>query len=362
VALALLLLLPLCGGCLKANLYELLVYDRDTDAFRYLQVYRNIAGESADDLDHLISLWNRREQIIVRPEISIYGSRTALLRIDAAHYRQINLNSRDAKEEPAVETSISLDAIKVRPGRFFHSKDDTLGYYQEVVVSGRVADQAISAFSKDYFRGDFVEIVDREIKRRADGGVAGSWDELRREISSHSTAAKKSDAREKADKKAAPAAEKSAGSSKSVGLPCDGTSLAMLRKAAAAGEINLVRHGSEVDLALPMSPEDCRQGKATIDLVNQGLMADFQADRGNSAPPPTAMLRARVDDGGKLVITADILMCENLAKSEYTEAMPDPALKGNYRDAIAALREHGIPIDEKLTAKEVVDEFAGKRR
>src|SRR5580692_479881 len=88
LALVLVLLVSLCGGCLKADLFELLAYDRESDTFRYLQVYRNISGESADDLDHLASLWNRRRQIIVRPEISL-GMRTALLRIDGAHYRRI---------------------------------------------------------------------------------------------------------------------------------------------------------------------------------------------------------------------------------------------------------------------------------
>ncbi len=45
----------------------------------------------------------------------------------------------------------------------------------------------------------------------------------------------------------------------------------------------------------------------------------------------------------------------------YTAAKPDPQFAAGHQKAIAALRSREIPIDDKLTTKELIDEFTTKK-
>ena len=44
----------------------------------------------------------------------------------------------------------------------------------------------------------------------------------------------------------------------------------------------------------------------------------------------------------------------------YTGSKPDPLFAASYQKTIAALRSRAIPIDDQLTAKQIVDEFTTK--
>ncbi len=126
---ALLLLAASCCGCLKGDIFEFIAYDPSTDTFRYLQLELNICGDTSADLTYLAELWDKREQIIVHPEIFRLWNLPALLRIDASHYKVTNLGQADATNNPVLEASIPLDTIKIQPGKFFLTKDKTLAYY-----------------------------------------------------------------------------------------------------------------------------------------------------------------------------------------------------------------------------------------
>jgi hypothetical protein len=179
---ALLLVAASCCGCLKGDIFEFIAYDPGTDSFRYLQLELNICGDTSDDLSYLAELWDKREQVIVHPDIFRLWSLPALLRIDASHYKAINLGQADATNNPVLEASIPLDTIKIQPGKFFLTKDKTLAYYHEVTVGGKVLDEALGAINKQLFGPALVEAIDKELKRRAAGGKSASWAEIREQL------------------------------------------------------------------------------------------------------------------------------------------------------------------------------------
>ena len=118
----------------------------------------------------------------MHPDIFRLWSLPAILRIDASHYKVINLGQADATSRPTLETSIPLDTIKVQPGKFFLTKDNTLAYYHGVTVSGKVVDEALAAQNKQLFGPSLVEAIDKELKRRAAGGKSASWAEIREQL------------------------------------------------------------------------------------------------------------------------------------------------------------------------------------
>ena len=178
-----LLLAACCCGCIKGDVFELVHYDPANDNFRFLQLDLNIAGDSSADLKHLAELWNQRQRIIMHPAIFRLWSLPAILRIDDGHYRVIDLSAANATENPMLETAIPLDTIKVHPGKFFLTKDNTLAYFHEVTVDGNVVDKALTAWNKEIFDRLLIEAIDKELKRRASGGKSPTRNAIRRTAS-----------------------------------------------------------------------------------------------------------------------------------------------------------------------------------
>jgi hypothetical protein len=384
---ALLLLAASCCGCLKGNIFEFIVYDPSTDTFRYLQLDLNIASDTSADLAYLAELWDKREQIIVHPDIFRLWSLPAILRIDASHshYKVINLGQADATSRPTLETSIPLDTIKVQPGKFFLTKDNTLAYYHEATASGKVVDEALAAQNKELFGPSLVEAIDKELKRRAAGGKSTSWAEIREQLikgvesgmkkgarsgtwqgtavatTAPTRTEKKNSAGSAPDAKAAPAPGSSPKDEKRENIPFDNASLESLRKAISAGEIGIHRRGAELELTLPLSPDDCRELKATIDVWNTETTRLLKAKPGDYTTSLYGGLRVEDDGGQRLIVIADLMALSKLQELTYTEAKSDPQLAGSYRNAIAALRSRSIPIDDKLTPKKIIDDFTAKK-
>jgi hypothetical protein len=352
------LLLPLCGGCLKGDVFEFISYDAATDTFRYMQLDLNVAGEASGDRDYLVGLWNKREQIIMHPDFIRLWNLPAVLRIDSGHFQMINLGSASADNNPTLASMIPLATIKVQPGKFFLTNDGTLGYSHQVVVGGSVVDTLLVEMSKQFFGPEFVAAIDREIQRRVPGGPTESWDEFRRQLSEGFQGNKPTIAA--AAVKSVPLSKTTESGQKQQGAPgnpLDAASLAMLRKAAAAGEIAIHRHGAELELAFPLSSDDCREAKTTVDLLTKYVVDQLKAKPGDAAASLWAMLHAENDGGRRLVLTVDVRLLTKLQQSTYPTAAPVPKLAAVYQATVSKLRERGIPIDEKLTAKQVVENF-----
>jgi hypothetical protein len=87
-----------------------------------------------------------------------------------------------AKEPLPISTSeISLDAIKIKPGKFFFSADNRLGYYHQFTVPGKTVDQII-ALSNRAIGELLIRQIPLELKRRTAGGKTPTSDDARREI------------------------------------------------------------------------------------------------------------------------------------------------------------------------------------
>ena len=383
----LLLLTVCCSGCSKADVLEFITYDRPTDTFRYLQLDLNIAGESASDLNYLDKLYGERDRIIMYPEVWRFFSLPAILRVDNHHYRQINLGAESGKDNPTLATTIPLDTVKIEPGKFFITADHTLAYYQVVTASGAVVDQALAHRNKVLFGHSFVAAIDEELQRRAKGGTAESWDAMRKlidkafdekeveEAKRAGSARGEKPAKSPAHKQAAPlgravnksAAAKSAAAKKpetpreTPQIPLDVESLEKLRKAAAAGELGFHRHGSVLEIAFPLSAADLRQAKITVDLWKARSVKYLKTKPGDFGPALSTMLHAEIDGSGRLVLTVNVRLLSKIEEQQLADCKPDPKSAANYRDAIAALRAHKIPIDDKLKVRQIIDGFEGKQ-
>ena len=294
------------------------------------------------------------------PNVFRLWSLPAILRIDASHFKAINLAQADTTNRPTLETTIPLNTIKVRPGKFFLTKDNTLGYYHQVTASGKVVDEALARRNKEFFGPWLVDAIDKELKRRASGGKSPSWADYREQLV---TAIGTEEAKAAVGAPEAKAASKSSSPSHpnvSQGSPFDNTSLKLLRDAIAAGKMGVRRHGAELELAMPLSANDCRELKETIDLWNKESPRLFRAKPGDYQTSLKGMLHAKNDGGRRLVVTTDLTVSKQQGSS-YADVKPNPKFATGYRAAIAALRDRSVPIDDKLTAKQIVVEFTAKR-
>jgi hypothetical protein len=106
---------------------------------------------------------------------------------------------------------------------------------------------------------------------------------------------------------------------------------------------------------------DCRELKATIDVVNNEATELLKVKPGDYTTSLYGGLRVENDGGQRLIIVADAMASSKFQQLIYPGAKPDPQLAASYQKVIAALRSREIPIDENLTTKEIVDQFTAKR-
>ncbi len=121
------------------------------------------------------------------------------------------------------------------------------------------------------------------------------------------------------------------------------------------------RRGAELELTLPLTSDDCRELKATIDVVNNEATELLKAKPGDYTTSLYGGLRVENDGGRRLIIIADTMAVSKFQKLIYPGAKPEPQSAANFQKTIAALRSRAIPIDDQLTPKEIIDEFTAKR-
>ncbi len=352
-----LLLALAIAGCIKGDVFDYVAYDAASDSFKFLQLDLNIAADNAGDLDYLAARYKQRDQIITYPALFRFFGLSALLRIDATHFQQIELTQAPAKEPPQVTTTVRLDTIKVEPGGFFlgPGTDHNLACYHQVVVSGKQLDEVLAVLSRQAAKALADEGIAKERERRRAGGKHASWEKLRQELSADLAQYNKP-----AD---APVADKPARKpdpDQESGWWFDDVSLELLAKAAAAGELGVQRQGGEFRLALPLSAEDCRQAQETLQLIWKGIAehrkALGKADEVCALLPDT---RSEITADNHLVIVVAVKTCIGFSPTSYTESKPDPKLADKYRATVAGLEPRGVPIDRQLTVEKVLADFAG---
>lgn len=358
--LAVLLILASCCGCLKADVFYFFSPDSADDSFTVTALYLNIAAENPADRDHLADLWKERAEIITNPfEINFFGGQAAIKRLDANRYQRIDLASPAKEPLPISASEIPLDAIKIMPGKFFLSADNRLGYYHQFTVPGKTVDQIITLSNRAI--GELlIREIPLELKRRTDGGKTPTWDDARREIAAPHDADKKPAAPGQAGNAAASPAHGGQQQADKSGLPLDDNSLRVIQKAAESGSLAVQRRGAEISVAVPLSANDCREAKQTFDLAVKTYTEQHKpkpaAETG--IPELITMIRAENDHDQRLVVSLDLSRLARLDGGD--NALHDPNLVPHYRETIDFLRAHQIPIDEKLSLKEVLDMLEGK--
>ncbi len=358
--LSLLLMLASCCGCLKADVFYFFSHDSADDSFTVTALYLNIAAENPADRDHLADLWKERAEIITNPlEINFFGGQAAIKRLDANRYQRIDL-AGPAKEPLPIRTSdVPLDAIKIKPGKFFLSADNRLGYYHQFTVPGKTADQII-AFSNRAIGELLINSIPLELKRRTAGGKTPTWDEARRQIVASHDADKKLAATVQPGNAAASPANGGHQQEDKSGLPIDDVSLRVIHKAAESGSLVVHRRGGEISVAVPLSANDCREAKQTIDLAVKTFTEQHKPKPGpgTEIPELITMIHAENDRDQRLVVSLDLSRLARLDGGD--NVLKDPKLVHHYRETIDFLRAHQIPIDENLSVKEVLDTLAAK--
>jgi hypothetical protein len=98
---------------------------------------------------------------------------------------------------------------------------------------------------------------------------------------------------------------------------------------------------------LPLTSDDCRELKATIDVVNNEATELLKAKPGDYLTSLYGGLRVENDGGRRLIIVADATAISKFQQLIYTGSKPDPQLAASYQKAIASLRSRAIRIDDK---------------
>ena len=143
-AAAVVLLAVTIGGCLEAEKRIGVKYDKPTDQFSFLVMFTHISadklaadgGDPDDDSDHLTVLFTNRDHLILLPSsmdpLGVTNSPLApfaddafgWLRVSPSSYAQVGLGN--ASSTAALNTSLPLDQIQIKPGELFNEGGSNL--------------------------------------------------------------------------------------------------------------------------------------------------------------------------------------------------------------------------------------------
>lgn len=352
----------LLAGCLDAEVNECVRYDSKTDSFHVLKLYTHVYALSEPGSQHLAAIWRNRDHLILGPamyypqedeEIAVIGVEPSLVRVGAKGYYVFNTVANAEGEKATLEQSpFPLDAIVIRPGTFFLSPEKTLCYYHEVVIPGKFVDEIIAWMDRD-IRRSMAESAKAERDRREGSDRRLSWEEFRKQVDADPSEAYFFDY-------------------------LDDESLEALSKKAAEDGKLLARDGLTLQLSLPLSAADCRELAASFDRIKKVLAKELrkEIERGTkemklpergliSKSTMEALLvsiagpqcQARVD-GKRVVMSLDAsVVLAAMEPKDLDFGKPKADKQQQYRDTIAYLRKHEVPIDEQLTPAEVAAAF-----
>jgi hypothetical protein len=344
--------LALCGGCIKGKVLTYFRYDRATDSFACLEVYANIVTEDERELDHIAKLWNRRANLIIDPSgrFVIFSSPTIIERQGKHSFIRIPVAAKLKKEPQTLATPVDLDAISVKPGKFFLNEYNDLCYYHQSVVSGEAVDTLMRELAPQIAEG-FAWAAEREIQlARKEGSKKASWDDVREDL-----------ARQLGK-------EKSLADDKTKGknlYPLDSASLRLLIRAGAERSVEFTRNADTFSLLVPLSTRDCDEAIATFDLAKE--VADERLKSGKPAKKYLAELlealkaiELRHIEGSGLRVTARVEMLSKLiARMQNSMPAPDADKKLIYRTTVAAIQGRGIAIDMEDKFPAILERFFG---
>lgn len=312
------------SGCLNSDHHQFVRYNPDADEFVVLNLHRAIRG-NASDVDYLARLWRERDRIYTIPTIAIFA-KPALRRTLEGKFEWIDLSKETPATQPSmVETPVPLDSMRVAAGKLF-VENDYLCYFDQVVIPGKLIDDLLPYATKE-FAPDVIKQIDAEREARKSGRPTASWDELRE------------------------AAQE--GSANPLGTLDDET-LTKWKAGLADGSIKIRRNRQAFTLEIPMSARDLKEAGATIEVLEQKLRKDDKGKEFMSLADLMQAIRLSTANG-TLTLTADPCI---LTAAQKLEAIKLEAKElAESQTAVRAIKERGIPLDDKMAAEQVVKQF-----
>ncbi|MDB5333482.1 MAG: hypothetical protein JWP03_4633 [Phycisphaerales bacterium] len=351
------------GGCLDAREGILGRYDADKDQFVFLNIYQRIGGQNPQDYDYLEKLWNNRDHLIT-PPMPGFVSKVCFLRVSDTEFAAIDL--RQGKPHAVSPTSLPLNQVTVKPGRFFVRGGDALCYYDQIVVPGSFADATVKLVNGLGSEG-MKAAINAERDRRKNGGTVVRWAALDKAVRDNIRNMNASaQANPNAGAKDAPAPDATSTGTDPLAALSE-ASLARLEKG--FDGVWLVRDRAVFRATFPLEESDAKGFLAFIatqrDAIGEELKRPGHDPLLEKAALPLSAIEARSPRRGAVELSVDAskLFERMEAAADPTAALPaqsdDDAARS--RDTLAAIKAKKIPIDGKTTVEQIVADFHAKK-
>lgn len=340
--LAAVLLLAGCGRKdVEGSVLNYWRYDRQTDSFAVMVVYANIDASPAG-LNHIRSLWPRRDRFILDPDpIVIWPSARVLERETATRGAWIYLNS-DVKPDPITST-VDLGAIEIRPGDFFTNEYGTPCYFHRISFPGSLADQWLARNT-----ADLAEEVEKTASSLSDPPERGkrkpNWEEFRSRV----IEAAVNDTHQE-DKEIDMSL-----------LPLDETSLERLGRAAKDSLLQVKRDRARITMTLPLSERDAAEVQTTLEQLAAALKEKLAKGENDAVRNKLDLLKGfpfEIVAPGSVRLGVDI---EQMAALRLRDNLRMPVPKtdrSGYATTVAGLEKRGIPVDKTDRFRNLLIEF-----
>ncbi|MFO0797139.1 MAG: hypothetical protein U0804_06645 [Gemmataceae bacterium] len=343
--------LPL-AGCVEADVQSYARYQPDDDSFRCLQVYSNLYATQARDLDHLVSLWERRAHVIINPaDPAIFGV-TAFERKGRSRFAAVSLGQPKPTPDQVLTTRADLDTIRVRSGRFFLNEHRNLCYYQECVVPGKTLDAVLEDLRPEV--ADLLTRYAEDQSKDADNVTVRwlTWDEVRQQL------------RDQAAGRPAPRPAPNEPARRSE-LRLDADSLRLLKKAGADRSVKLTRVRDVFSVVVPLSKRDAEEALATANVLREALTAEVGKHKGS--PEERKHLLDALDgvtvrhvQGAGVEVSVNAVRAITAVRLLGGERSPVEPKRAGYQATVASVQGRGVAIDKTFTVDPLIAEYLRK--
>jgi hypothetical protein len=337
-----------CPGCVEADVRLFVKYEPTRDSFHLMEIYTNIHATAKSDLDHLESLWERRQSIVIDPLPFNLWSHMAVERKGKNRYCLTDLAARREEADKVRLTGVDLDTIKVTPGEFYLNRHRNLAYYHQMVVPGSTVDALLKELAPSIaeFMAEFAE---QQIRSAGKENVRRlTWDDVRKTLL------------EKLAEKDHPQAASKGQTQEEVG-PLETASLRLLIKAGAERSVKFTRSRQVFTLTVPLSKRDCHEVVATVDLVREVVADRIKA--GKAVEPGLdrflESFNVRYVAGAGLEVS--LIDLAKAANAGRVDVDPRPSKsETEYQTTRASIQGRGIAINKAFSINELVGEYLGK--
>ena len=339
------------AGCGVEGIHrDLMRYEPKDDSFEFFHLWTKLNCRRVEHVDYVQSLWERRHSIIVIPVRDLF-SVAAIERRGNNTFRWIDLKGVTDNLDQSMP-GMDLDSVQVNPGVFYLDRDESLCWFQEALIPGKVMD-ALLVFLADSIADSLATGAKHDLEIAANGNQQRpTWDALRKEMllsvaEMAGVEPTDTDVRESL-----------------LHSPLDQTSLSRLRDAKTRKAIKLSRNRSMFSLTIPFSIADTREVIATFDLFQTTLAQHLKngAQIKDGIPELAAAVSLKDVQKAGLEISIDFVQAakaaSRFAQPEPT-AEPDEEDKANSAKTVKWIQLRGIPvqssfsIDDKLAKYQV---------